>query len=152
MSRITILSLAILAGFTLTATAEAQDRGQRPTFDQLDADGDGALTREELAAFREDRVAIRFGEADSDGDGRLTRAELEATADARVSRRVGRILERLDTNDDGSLDRAELEAREGRGHRGGLRNRLDGMFERADTDGDGALSAEEWDAARLARR
>jgi Ca2+-binding EF-hand superfamily protein len=59
---------------------------ERARFDQLfrraDADGDGALSREE-AARSLPRIAGKFDRIDADRDGRLTLAEVHAWLDAR---------------------------------------------------------------------
>jgi Ca2+-binding EF-hand superfamily protein len=66
------------------------DRG-RGRFDELfrraDADGDGALSRDE-AAKSLPRVARKFDRIDADGDGRLTLEEMHAWLDARRARTV----------------------------------------------------------------
>ncbi|SFI56842.1 EF-hand domain-containing protein [Jannaschia pohangensis] len=152
MKKIAILALAIAAGASLSTMAEARDgghgRGEHPAFEEIDANGDGAVTREEITAFRTTRGAARFEAADTDGNGSLSAAELTAAAQGRTESRVTRMLERLDTDGDGALSQAEMEAaREGRGQRGDRQGRGGGferMFERADADDSGSLSAEEW--------
>jgi len=58
-------------------------------FARADADGDGALSRDE-AGTGMPRVAKKFGRIDLDGDGRLTREELQAWLAARRAARGGR--------------------------------------------------------------
>jgi hypothetical protein len=56
----TLLMAAIAAGVTLAATAEAREgHGQRmemPAFEELDANADGGITLEEIAAAGEARA------------------------------------------------------------------------------------------------
>lgn len=168
MKKITLLSLAILAGAALPPLqAAAQDgRPARPDFAAVDADGDGAVTPAELRATGEARRDARFAQIDADGDGMLNRDELLARATAQAGARVDRMIAARDGDDDGLLSAEELAARpthgegareEGehrrgkRGHGGGHGRHHGGdrsaaMFERADTDGDGSLSPEEWTA------
>lgn len=104
-------------------------------FQQMDADHDGTLTRDEMKAFRQamhDRMVANGGRGDmppppppggkppkdkadggSDGAGRtITRADFTNRAAARF--------DRMDTNHDGTLDQAERDAaRPKRGGRGG---------------------------------
>lgn len=101
-------------------------------FDQFDADGDGLVTREELAAARSER----FSAMDADGDGAVTAEEL---VQFRMLRRAQRRIERMDQNGDGVLQETEL--------RMGAR-----MFDRFDLNADGAVSRAEIDIARDAMR
>ncbi|MEJ6394350.1 EF-hand domain-containing protein [Gymnodinialimonas sp. 2305UL16-5] len=135
--------LSILIPVALAAPLAAQERGPdgpRMIFEELDADGNGAVTLEELAAAGD----ARFVNTDTNGDGQLSRDELLARAAERNAERVDRMIERADTNGDGALTQAELdEAREGR-RRGPDPER---MFERMDADGDGSVTEAEFDEA-----
>ena len=140
--KMTTLTLALL-GTTLALPAVAQSSGgpgdRMPSFEVLDADGDGKVTEAELEAFR----ASRFAEIDTDGDGTVTRDEFVARSVAQAEERADRMFERLDADGDGALSRDALEAR--RGGRGPDPAR---MISRLDSDGDGAVSQEEFNAAR----
>ena len=83
----------------------------------------------------------------ANGDGALSRDELIARSEARIETRVDRMLERLDTDGDGQLSQAEMEeAREGRGFRHGRGGpNPERMFERFDADGDGSVTQAEFD-------
>lgn len=152
-SLFTYTSIALIGGaMLLTTAANVEARGmkdrERPTFSQLDADGNGEITVEELS----NRGAARFAEADSDGNGELSREELLARSEGANERRVDRMLERADSDGNGALSQAEIEAmREARG--GGNRGaeRIAKMMERVDTDGSGTISQAEYDAA-IAKR
>ena len=114
---------------------EHGQRGGNPMmqFSQMDADGDGKITTEEMAAFR----AARFAEQDADGDGFLTKDEILAAQMAKVQERMGKRIEHMmidqDTDDDGKISLEELSATD----RGAQ------MFSRLDMDGDGAVSKDE---------
>lgn len=111
-------------------------RGQdmRPSFEELDADGDGQITRAEMQAHRQ----ARFEAADTDGDGKLSPAEMEARAMARVQARVAAMVERLDSDGDGLLSVDEMPARKGMAR----------LFDMVDADDSGAITAEEMAEAR----
>ncbi len=141
-----LLMAGIVAGLALNfGAAQAQDGSgpdrDRPGFTELDLNGDGQLSAEELRAPAE----ARFAEADTNGDGALSVEEMQARATERMAQRIAeraeRTLERRDANGDGLLQLTELE--DGRGGR---------IFERMDADDDGMISAAEFDDAREAMK
>lgn len=89
-----LLALGVALAMPLAFAQEADDFGQPPptpteqaapaapqgqvTWSDLDADGDGNLSREEAAALPE--LASVFDQADTDGDGVLTPQEYQAYA------------------------------------------------------------------------
>lgn len=74
-----LLLLAALPAAPLLAQEGGGDRGRiEQMFQRLDRNGDGRLTREELAGRR--AMASVLDEADADGDGALTLAEVRAWA------------------------------------------------------------------------
>jgi len=92
-------------------------------FDQLDADGDGRVSRAEMETYR----AERLRSADRNGDGRLDPQEfetfwLEVTRPMRI-----RAFQFLDADGDGVVGAAEVQ------------RPSDRMFMRMDRDGDGYL-------------
>jgi len=103
-------------------------------FEELDADGDGRITRDEMAA----QAQARFGAADADGDGKLSPQEMAERMQARMmermARRVEQMIARQDSDGDGLLSMEEMQA-----------GRMGRMFDRHDADGDGAISAEEFE-------
>ena len=170
MTRTNIIKMLTLAGVIAVGgmtMASARSGEQGAAFQELDANGDGQLTRAELKAHaaarfaasdtdgdgflsgdemfkervgkRAERMLLRY---DSDDDGKLDASELEAAAEARQQGRYARMLRRLDTNEDGKLSFKELSARRDTGK----------FFDRFDTDSSGGLSAEEFAKAREHRR
>ena len=136
---ITSLGLAILAGGAVASSEKAGGRDHRPhhSFEELDANGDGKLMQEELAAH----MQARFEGADANNDGVLSKEELLARINERRAERAGKyvdhMLERHDTNGDGALSMEEMRPRdEGR------------MFARMDADQDGSVTKEEFEAMR----
>jgi hypothetical protein len=66
MQRKTLIAI-LLAGFSSVALAAG-------TFEEVDANADGAVSAEEAAAVE----GLDFGKADANGDGSLDKAEYEA--------------------------------------------------------------------------
>lgn len=112
--------------------AKSPDRGQPLRFDAMDANGDGEISRDEMAGLR----AARFEQTDANGDGALSLEELEAEARARAATHAERMMARLDANEDGKLSPEELAEAPG----------PDWRFQRMDRDGDGVVSKREFDA------
>lgn len=141
MFKAALLGLMIPTAFVAPALAEDGERpGPAMIFEQIDLDGDGSVTLEELQGARE----ARFAQADTNADGTLDRDELLSRAEARAAAGVDRMLERLDADGDGVLSQEEMaEARTGRG-RGPNPERI---FSRMDADGDGVVTQAEFDAA-----
>lgn len=121
--------------------------GPRPmmNFEEIDANKDGKITKEEIAAMGQ----VRFAKADADGDGFLSLEEMQAQglemAKQRIKEGTTRMLEMKDADKDGKLSLEEMQAGRGDGPRGKMGER---MFDRADVDDDGAISKEEFDAAQ----
>lgn len=99
----------------------------RQIMEQVDANGDRAVTQEEIDTYRAARVA----EADVSGDGNLSLEEFE-TAYAQMTRmRMVDAFQELDQDGDGQITQAEMDSRFG------------GVVERMDRNGDGKLSRED---------
>lgn len=93
-------------------------------FTEVDANGDGAVTQEEIDTYRAGKVA----QADTSGDGALSIEEFDTLyREFTRSRMVDRFQE-LDADGDGVISAAEMDARFGK------------IVERMDRDDDGALT------------
>lgn len=138
-------ALVVVMGTAGIASARGYGDGERgprgagmeKMFEQIDADKDGKITKDEMDAFR----AARFAAVDTDSDGKLSQEELGAARDARRLERQQQMVERLDQNDDGLLSAEELAA-------AGPKRGPEAMFDRLDADNDGALTLEEMQQAR----
>lgn len=141
----TVAALAALIGAsTLGGMALAHGRsgdGPAAMLTQMDANGDGAITMEEISLFH----ANQFEAADTDGNGALSKEELLAARDKARSDRAAagmdRMISRLDENGDGEIGIDEQKAGD----------RMTRMFERLDADKDGTISAEELKEAKAKR-
>ncbi len=134
--KILLASTLIVMGAGV-AMAQGQRGGEAPSFEELDVDGSGEVTLEDLTALRENR----FAEIDSNGDGSVSQEEFIAHQSARSEERATAMFDRLDADGDGALSRDVLE----RGRRGGMGER---MIDRLDTDNSGGVSAEEYEEAK----
>ena len=142
IARLSILAASLIATGTGAAIALETAKG-RMTFEQLDVDGSGEITPEDLEMLPD----ARFAEIDADGSGDIDEAEFVAAAQARAGAAAARMFARLDADGDGVLSQDALAAR---GHHGG---RLRGIM-RLDSDDSGGVSAEEFEAGmeRFSRR
>lgn len=130
---VTIAALAVTAGASMADTPKKDGKGQRPSFEQLDTNGDGQLTQAEMENAR----AARFAKADTNGDGALSADELSAAGHEKAKERSAKMMEKFDANGDGVLSPDEMPKPRNAGK----------MFDRMDADGSGGVSKEEFDAA-----
>ncbi|EEE36257.1 EF hand domain protein [Rhodobacteraceae bacterium KLH11] len=133
MKSTTFIPAIVIAAIAVTATSAAA-KGPRPTFEELDADGNGQVTQEEVAAHR----LQKFTQADANGDGQLSVEEMQAAAQAKANARVTKMFEKHDANADGLLSEDELPKP----------RRASKMFERIDADGNGSISEQEYADAK----
>jgi Ca2+-binding EF-hand superfamily protein len=75
------------------------------SFDQVDADHDGFLTKDELRAAHKAQRQAHFAKIDTDGDGRISLAEAQANAP-----RLAANFDAVDANHDGFVTKDELRA------------------------------------------
>ena len=142
MKKLTIAALVTLGlgGLTYTAIAQEGGPGPHPRLEALDANQDGNITKDEIAAHRADR----FLSADTNGDNLVSAEEFEAFAEAEHARkraeRQAKHFAKLDANGDGVITAEE--------HASAADKRMDRMFERVDTDGDGVITEAEREAAK----
>lgn len=143
---IPVALLALATGAVAQAQQPAAEQAGSPTdafLQELDKDGDGAISKDEaLAPDRE-----RFTKTDGNGDGAITQDEAQASFEANVPPEMieqmkekgmpnpgETFMKNLDQNQDGKVDVDELTSRTA------------ASFDRMDTDGDGMASRAEADA------
>ncbi|MBB2974251.1 EF-hand domain-containing protein [Mesorhizobium sp. RMAD-H1] len=130
------LVAALVAALTPPAFA-VQAKTASPILQRLDANNDGAVSRDEIVAARA-KLLTRF---DVNGDGVIDEDETEWLRDAIMDRasamqaHLANQMRRIDTSGDGKVSRDEFRARTL-------------FFDLADRDGDGKLSTAEFLAIR----
>lgn len=138
MTQTKIIAALLATAGILGATAVMAKPGfggfePKMQFEELDADGNGEITKAEMDAHK----AARFKTADSNSDGKLSAEEMLAMAQERAQKRTQKMIERFDTDGDGALSESELPKPGRRGD----------MFKRMDADGSGGISKEEFEQA-----
>ncbi len=142
MKKLTIAALVTLGlgGVTYTAIAQQGGPGPHPRLEAVDANQDGNITKDEIAAHRADK----FHSADTNGDNLVSADEFEAFAEAGRERkreeRKAKRFAKLDANGDGMITAEE--------HASAADERMDRMFDRIDSDGDGVITEAEREAAK----
>ncbi len=110
-------------------------RGEIFQFEEVDANKDGKITQEEIAAH----FKARFDAADTDKDGTLSAEEMAAQMQVKqaekLNKRAKHMIVDRDADNDGKLSFEEMQSK-----------RADRMFNRVDANEDGAISAEEFAA------
>ena len=133
----TASAIGLAASLALSAAAQGRDPGEMlERLRQADADGDGAVSKAEFAAFR----TRMFDRLDRDGDGFASAGDLPARAAGGTAGGAGDMLARADADGDGKVSRAEFAAAPSPG------------FDRLDADGDGTVTQAEFAAAAQALR
>lgn len=142
--------VAVALGVTTVAASAkgwgmggARGMGPMMSFEEMDLNGDGKVTAEEMAAMGQ----ARFDKADANGDGFLDNDEMQAHVIEMAKERAAKVSERMiehkDVDNDGKLSFEEMQPSE---------KRKGKMFSRMDTDGDGAISQAEFEEARAKMR
>lgn len=139
ISGVTAMALALTAGVAAAKGGHGKHGGARINFEQLDTNGDGQVTKEEIAAA----ATARFVEVDTNGDGTLSAEELAAASERASEERVAKMIEKRDENGDGVLSQEEMQPDT---------DRTDRMFEKLDENEDGVISAEEFEAMKDKRK
>ncbi|WP_027052389.1 EF-hand domain-containing protein [Mesorhizobium erdmanii] len=126
------LIAALLMGLTPLGAAQAQDMPGQRILQRIDTNGDGAISKDEMAAARE-RL---FKRLDRNGDGVIDEKEIESARQAIEDRaevaqaRLANRWRRMDANGDGKVSEQEFASSMP-------------LFDLVDRNGDGKLSADE---------
>ncbi|MET3648985.1 EF-hand domain-containing protein [Phyllobacterium ifriqiyense] len=127
------LIAVLVAGLSTPAFSAEAKTGSPVLLQQLDANNDSAVSRDEMLAAR----AKLFARLDFNGDGLIDQDEIEGFRDVIMDRAVamqafvGNQMRRLDTGGDGTVSPDEFRVRPV-------------LFDLADRDGDGKLTGAEF--------
>jgi hypothetical protein len=85
-----LIIVPMLGAAALFAATSAFAHGgdhRRPTFQELDKDGNGVLTLDEVTSAAQARATARFNKLDANHDGQVTQDEIAAARKAHRERR-----------------------------------------------------------------
>jgi Ca2+-binding EF-hand superfamily protein len=155
MKKLFILSGAVLMAASALAVA-ANGKG-RVNFSTLDINSDGVIVAEEAKG----KTAKYFENIDADGNSAITQAEFDVMKDMMRGNKQGRkgnkgkrhIFKRMDTDSSGDITEQEFNtAIEARQTAQAERTVKRSTFAALDTDTDGQISEQEFDAAHEAKK
>lgn len=139
-SLVPLAALALAAFLLAPGPAQSQAAPGIPAFHQLDANGDGRVTLEEVLAYakQQKELARPFAvkDADRDGDGILTPEELKAAGIKGFEGMDSISVKELDRNGDGYVSHEDIENYLNTKHRE--------AYARADADRDGHVAPSEF--------
>jgi len=88
MKRLIVFPMLGVAALLAATSAFAHDGyHHRPTFQELDKDGNGVLTLDEVTGACQARATARFNKLDANHDGQVTQDEIAAARQAHSERR-----------------------------------------------------------------
>ena len=87
MRKLIVPMLGAAALFAATSAFAHDGYHHRPTFQELDKDGNGVLTLDEVTGACQSRAAERFNKLDANKDEQVTQQEVDAARQARRERR-----------------------------------------------------------------
>ncbi len=99
-----VSALAALIAVGGISGAMAKPGGPQMSFEELDTNSDGKITQEEMQA----RGAARFAQTDADGDGALSLEELQSAMQKKSEQRAAKMMEHLDADGDGKITQDEM--------------------------------------------
>lgn len=105
-----LVALAMSGAVVDDAQAGGKGRKDKHAIEKLDTNRDGFISRSEAEAYR----GGRFEELDRDGDGTVSRDEMFDQVLKRVETEFGRRFDSFDANRDGRIDRGEYRSRDSR--------------------------------------
>ena len=87
MRKLIVPMLGAAALFAATSVFAHEGSHHRPTFQELDKDGNGVLTLDEVTGAAQARATARFNKLDANHDGQVTQDEINAARQAHRERR-----------------------------------------------------------------
>lgn len=119
MKKTILTALAItftVGGLGIATTVSAHARGEKPTFEMMDLNGDGALDASEMQTLITSQISERMGDRMG---GKMFGENNDGPMAGRMEHMVERMMERGDTDANGSISAEEWDLMAKNGPRGG---------------------------------
>ncbi len=87
---------------------------KRAKLAEMDTNGDGAVSLDELTAYTATEVKTKFAKIDANGDGAISLDESTAAATAKIEKKFAK----MDADGDGKVTKDELKALKRKGKKG----------------------------------
>ncbi len=119
---ITLVATGVIGLGAIGATvipAMAKHHGEnygdkRAKLAEMDTNGDGAVSLDELTAYTATEVKAKFAKIDANGDGAISLDESTAAATAKIEKKFAK----MDADGDGKVTKDELKALKRKGKKG----------------------------------
>ncbi|WP_120495756.1 EF-hand domain-containing protein [Kiloniella sp. EL199] len=127
ISKKTLIVAGSIAFLTAGAAFAAGGGKWKKNFEEVDANGDGQITQQEIANAQ----ATKFSQADLNNDGSISLTEMQEAITKHIAERTKRKFDKMDADNSGGITAEEFNSR------------INKMVEHLDRNNDGIITQDE---------